>query len=177
MDKRKKVYLIIGLLILLFSIPLGVLLIRQQSNFRLGATSVNTPELVKTINLGPRSATISWTTEKPSQGMINYGLSPTNLSLIQPETAPAVNHQVSLANLLPESTYYYTIQVEDETFDNNGQPFSFSTTAAAATPSPLPSISEAGFTQAFGTNNPNYDLNQDGVVSMVDLLLFRQREK
>jgi len=193
---KNKIFLIIGVLILLIGIPAAILVLKQQTVFRLGAQTVNKPENIQIINITEKTATITWTTPKATQGVINYGVSPTNLTLVQLENSPAINHQVNLINLLPATTYFFTIKIGNQTFDNNGQPFTFTTKSAlpSSTPTPIPtsipkptispsspsspasSLTEKDFQSAIGTNNPTYDLNKDGIVNTADLLLFRQQQ-
>jgi hypothetical protein len=203
MNKRK-VVLIIGVLILVISVPVAILVLKQGAIFKLGAQTVNKAENVQVVNITEKSATITWTTQKATQGLINYGISPTNLTLVQIESSPAINHQINLINLLPATTYFFTIKIGNQTFDNNGQPFTFTTKTKATFPSPSPSpspspistptptskptttssptlsppssLTEEGFQTAIGTNNPTYDLNKDGIVNTADLLLFRQQQ-
>lgn len=179
--QKGKIFLIIGIVILALGIPIGIFLLKQKVVFKLGAQNPNRPENVQVTGITEEQATINWTTKNPIQSLISYGLSPANLSLLQPEAAPAINHQVRLVRLLPGSNYYFVIKAEEKTFDNNGQPYVF-TTLSKATPTPSPSVSPSVITEeelekAMGTNNPNYDLNKDGVVSTLDLLLFRQQSQ
>ncbi len=180
MDKRK-IFLIIGILILLISVPAAVFILRQQTIFRLGAQVQNKPESVNVSNITEQTATITWTTQKAVQSLVSYGLSPTNLTLIQPEAAPAINHQINLTGLLPGSNYFFVIKAGDKTFDNNGQPYTFTTKPKEVLPTPSPtptaSLTEEGLEAAMGTSNPVYDLNKDGIVNTLDLLLFRQQNK
>jgi len=184
MNKRK-IFLIVSVLILLISVPAAVLVLKQQTIFKLGAQTANKPEGIQVTNITERGATITWTTQKATQGLISYGISSTNLTLIQPENAPAINHQVNLTGLLPEYEYFFVIKIGDKTFDNNGKPYTFTTKTKKLTPTPSPtptpslaptvSLNEEGLEAAMGTNNPTYDLNQDGIVNSLDLLLFRQQ--
>jgi len=194
---KNKIFLIIGILILIISVPAAIIVLKQQAVFKLGAQTANKPENIQIINITEKSATITWTTSKATQGVINYGISPANLSLVQPENSPAINHQVNLTNLLPATTYFFTIKIGSQTFDNNGQPFTFTTKSAISLPtptltpiptptskqtseiSPTPSpssLTEESFQAAMGTNNPTYDLNKDGIVNTADLLLFREQQ-
>ena len=177
MNKRK-IFIIIGVLILLLGVPAAILVLKQQTVFKLGAQTVEKPENIQVADTTEQSATITWTTPKATQGIISYGLSPTNLTLVQPENAPAINHQLTIANLLPGSNYFFVIKIANKTFDNNGQPFTFTTKAREITPSPtaIPSLTEKDLQKAMETNNPAYDLNKDGIVNTLDLLLFRQQQ-
>jgi hypothetical protein len=191
---KNKIFLIIGVLILIIGIPAAIIVLKQQTVFKLGAQTYNKPENIQIVNITEKSATITWTTSKATQGVINYGISPANLTLVHPENFPAINHQVQLVNLLPATTYFFTIKIGNQTFDNNGQPFTFITKPVTIPPtptltpiptptskqtpeiSPTPPLTEEGFQEEMGTNNPTYDLNKDGIVNTADLLLFRQQQ-
>jgi hypothetical protein len=178
---KKKIFLIIGVLILIISVPLAVIFLNQKTIFKLGAQSQDRPENVQILSITEREATIAWNTQKPTQGLINYGSSPSNLTLIQAETSPVINHRVNLLGLLPGTNYFFVIKINDKTFDNNGQPFSFTTKIREVSPTPIPPkqetpLTEEGFQTMLGTNNPTYDLNKDGIVNTLDLLLFRERQ-
>lgn len=181
---KGKIFLIIGLVILLLGIPLGIIFLGSRTSFRLGATDPNKPENVRVSGITENSAAVSWTTKSAVQSLVSFGLSTDNLTLIQPETSPTASHQLELTRLLPQSNYYFVIKVGEKVFDNNGQPFSFITLAKKEIlPSPTPttkipaSLNETDLEAAMGTNNPIYDLNKDGIVNTLDLLLFRQRQK
>jgi len=183
---KGKIFLIIGILILLVSVPVAVFILKQKTGFRLGAQKSDRPENVQIKNITNQTATLTWTTSKASQGFISYGISPTNLSLIQSENAPTTNHQVNLTGLLPETNYFFVINVGEKTFDNNGQPYTFKTQpketkekplAPSPTPTVSASLSEEKLKATMGTSNPLYDLNKDGIVNTLDLLLFRQQSK
>lgn len=185
---KKKIIIIGVVLFLLLSVPIGILALKKQVNFRLGAQVANKPENVQVINITEQTATITWSTARAAQGLISYGISPTNLTLIRSETTPAINHQVTLNGLLPGTNYFFVIKIDNETFDNNGQPYSF-TTKAEKTPSPTPTpspsptptptnkLTEEGLISAMGSTNPTYDLNKDGIVNVLDLQIFRQQSK
>lgn len=171
-----KIFLIISLLILLLGVPAVIILISQETGFRLGAQNPNLPENVQTSGITFQSARIIWQTKNPSQGAINYGLSASNLTLIQPESGSGTNHQVTLERLLPNKQYFFVIKVGEETYDDHGQPYTFSTLAKSPSPTPK-ALSEEELQKAMGTNNPEYDFNSDGIVNTLDLLLLRQKVK
>lgn len=178
---KGKIFLIIGILILLLGVPAGIMVISQRTGFRLGAKSTDQPEGVQISSITEQSARITWISKNPSQGLISYGLSPTDLTLIKPETVPAINHQIDLIKLFPETKYFFVIKVADKVFDNNDQPYTFTTLEKEIIPSPTikpsPSLTEEGMQAVMGTDNPTYDLNKDGVVNAYDLLLLRQQNK
>lgn len=178
---KNKILLIIGIIILLGGIPATIFLINQSTGLSLRAKDENEPQNVRTLQITGQSATISWTTEEAVQGVISYGLSANNLTLVQPETAPAVNHQVILKRLLPGRDYFFVIKTDEETFyDQANTPFKFTTQAAQAaqaTSTPVPALTEKSLKAVMGTSNPTYDLNQDGTVNTLDLFLFREQNK
>lgn len=190
---RTKIFLIIGTIILLISVPLGILLLKQKTVFKLGAQQpLLAPENVQVTNITAQTATISWTTQKPTQSLISYGISPENLTLIQVENTPAINHYIILKNLLPNTTYFFVVKTGDKIFNNNGQPYQFTTKPQkeetflsptpiitpfiTSSPTLLPSLDEEEIKKVMGTTSALYDLNKDGIVNALDILLFHQQK-
>ena len=172
MDK-KQILLILGIAILLVGIPVAIVLVTKPMGFRLGAKSPNAAENVTATNLSAYSATISWSTANPALGGVDYGLSATSMTFYKPETESITTHTVTLDNLVAGTKYYYVVKVGDNTYNNNGDPFVFTTKSKEE--NPTPTITEKDIIDAMGTNNPTYDLNKDGVVNSLDLELFRQQ--
>lgn len=103
------------------------------------------------------SAIISWQSDDPTQGRVEYGTTATNLTMSAPETAATTTHALPLTLLVPDTQYYYLIKVGEATCDSSGQacgdscvPWSFSTTEitqqkdAVAPIAPGKSASESG---------------------------------
>ena len=128
---------------------------------------------VRITDLAQDSATLVWETQEPVLSVVFYGTNPLNLSQSQAEIVKVANHQVPLTNLLPETIYYFKIQVGDQFFDQKGTPYSFTTLASGQ----IPSITEEEIRNALGTENLKYDLNKDGVVNLLDVFLFQQKSK
>lgn len=114
------------------------------------ATGGAKPQGVRVANISANSATISWQTAEPVVGQVEYGTTPGSFLLRATETSPTTNHNVTLSPLLPETIYYFRIRVEEEIYDDNGAPYSFTTKEAVAKmPSPgvsptLPLVSPTG---------------------------------
>lgn len=89
-------------------------------------------------NVGDTSAEIYWTTQDETQGILQYGTNPTELTLIAPEVTSSKEHIQNLSLLQPASTYYFRIKVGDKEFDNGGLPWTFATKESGATASPEP---------------------------------------
>ncbi len=94
------------------------------------------PRDVVISNIDQNSARISWTTGVETQGVIEYGTSPTSLSFFAPEAQKTKNHFVDLTLLSPASTYYFQIRIGDKKYDNGGVPWSFTTKGTERSQSP-----------------------------------------
>jgi hypothetical protein len=77
------------------------------------------------------SAIVHWYTDQQTQAVILYGLSPTELTLVAPETTIENDHTVVIESLQPGTTYYFTIQIGGEVFTNGGTPWQFTTKGGA----------------------------------------------
>ncbi len=61
-------------------------------------------------NITNSSATISWTTNMPSSGLVSYGTRANNLSSQVTFSASTTSHAVQLSRLNSNTTYYYTVR-------------------------------------------------------------------
>ncbi|MCP4247430.1 MAG: S8 family serine peptidase, partial [bacterium] len=79
---------------------------------------------VQTINIEPRSATVTFDTNEPTTSQIHYGLSCGALTDTAQETGFHTAHSIDLTSLDDDTTYFYTVDTEDEagnqTVDDNG---------------------------------------------------------
>lgn len=74
------------------------------------------------------SAKITWSTGQETEGVVQYGVSPTSLnSFGQPEIQKSTSHSVELTNLAAGTTYYFQISAGGKTYDNGGVPWTFTT--------------------------------------------------
>ena len=171
MEKKKTIKIasiVVGVILSILVVIVGFNLI--QSVFTRASDSEPRDVLVteKTEN----SAKITWTTGQETEGVVQYGLSPTSLNSVgQPETQKSLSHSVTLTLLSPATTYYFQISIGGQTFDNGGVPWTFSTldrnqsantasplisptvvptTVLQATPTPL--VTQAVCTEASGTD-------------------------
>lgn len=176
---KNKTFLVIVVLVFLLGVPAAILLIKRPAIFHLGATTTSQPENIRTVQITENSAKITWTTAKANQGLVSYGLTANNLTLVHPENTPALNHQITLTRLLPGRQYFFVIKIDGESFsDNNDQPYEFTTPAKEASSTPAPIVlTEENLLKVLGTNNTTYDLNRDGIVNTLDLYLLREQGK
>ena len=89
------------------------------------------------------TAKVVWTTDQESQGVVEYGSSPTSLNLFAPENQKQKTHSVDVTLLSPSTSYYFQIRIGETKFDNGGVPWTFATKAQqnGVTGSPTPAIS------------------------------------
>ena len=78
------------------------------------------------------SAKLSWTTDQETQGVIEYGASPTSLNLFAPEPQQQKTHTVEITLLSPATSYYFQIRIGETKYDNGGVPWTFSTKIAGS---------------------------------------------
>ena len=91
-------------------------------------TKAGPQEQVKNLqikSLNPTSITITWETDKESVGFVQYGTSPNELERKAPESTGVLKHEVSIANLKPQTTYYYKIGLDGKLASDS--PYQFTT--------------------------------------------------
>ncbi len=76
------------------------------------------------------SGKVQWTTGGSTQGVVEYGTSPTSLNFFAPESEKSQDHSVDLTLLSPSTTYYFQIRIADKKYDNSGVPWTFTTKSA-----------------------------------------------
>ncbi len=100
------------------------------------------PRDVVVSNSSQNSAKITWSTGEDTQGVIEYGTTPTTLNFFAPEPAKTKNHTQDLTLLSPNTTYYFQIRIGDKKYDNGGVPWTFTTKttekSSVTEPTPIP---------------------------------------
>lgn len=101
--------------------------------------SDSAPRDVVVNNITANSATVTWTTDKETQGDVAYGLSADALNFRVPEVEQTSQHTIDLTLLSSSTPYFYAIEingkaVEDGTFTTLGS----DTDAAPIKGSPAP---------------------------------------
>lgn len=134
------------------------------------------PENAKETNLTATSVEIVFSTNKACQAEVNYGISQDGMLLQVPEAMASLNHRIRLSPLLPSTTYYYRIKVEGRVIELTR---SFLTLATQALPTKAPVVpsnfSIEDFTTYFGTANPTFDIDKNGVVNSLDWQLYQKK--
>jgi hypothetical protein len=125
---NNKIPTIIGVFVLLIGVAVGVVLIQQDTVFRLGASPDITPNDVAETNVTATSFSVSWHTDKQTVGYVNWGDSKGLGKIAREETIePAHTHQVDISNLAPGGSYYFKIISEGKEFDNANEPWAVET--------------------------------------------------
>jgi hypothetical protein len=98
------------------------------------STSLTATEIENIVvgNHSSSSVTVSWTTDGPADGCINYGITPA-LGFTKCEGEPgSETHLVVLDNLTANTTYHFEIVYGGIVEDNQGDYYSFTTTKPGA---------------------------------------------
>lgn len=98
------------------------------------------PRDVVVSNIEKNSVKLSWATGVDTQGVVEYGTSPTSLNFFAPEAAKEKDHTLDLTLLSPSTTYYFDIRIGDKKYDNGGVPWTYTTKSIdnSVTPTEIP---------------------------------------
>lgn len=99
------------------------------------------PPVVTNISvsaLTAQSATLSWMTDEPATGYVEYGMTPDYGSLTPLAEDFATEHSANLSGLSADTTYYYRIVVADAAGNSSATPGESFTTESAPVPEPKP---------------------------------------
>lgn len=164
---------VIVFVILILVIVLGVLGVNTVRTYLGGATGEMGPKegsVMAVSSEDGKSATISWTSDKESMGLVEYGTTPASLLLTTVETSATTNHQVTLTQLRGGYTYYYRIKVGEDIFENNGIPYSFKMKTVEAEATPIPTLIPTLVPTIATSCDKTTDYNKDGVVNTLDYM-------
>lgn len=173
---------IIVLVVLILVGVLSVLGVSTAKTYLSGAASGTEPKnVLGTPSADGKSATVSWASDKPSMGVVEYGTTPASLLLRAVETESTADHKVSLTPLKSGVSYYFRIRVGDDVFDNNGIPYSFKTKATTVgsesvgvTQPIAPVLVPTTTAPVAGECNRTTDYNKDGVVNSLDFIFCQK---
>jgi len=186
MKNKINVKTIVIVSVLVLVIVLGVIGINTARTFMSGAASDYEPKgVLGTSSADGKSATITWTSDKESTGVVQYGTNAASLVLTTPEeAAKTLNHRVSLTTLKANTTYFFRIVVGGETFDNEGTPFTFKTkgvdedavpTVVPTVVAPSPTVKSGDSTGSATICAKGVDYTGDGIVNSLDLLTCKRK--
>lgn len=137
-----KIPTILGVAVLLVGVVVGVLLIQQDTVFRLGASPDTTPKDVRITNVVATSFTVSWHTKKKTIGFVSWGDSQDFGKTSRSNgTLPTYSHHVDVENVVPGEEYFFVINSEGDEHDNLGSPWEITTAPNILLPRQGPIIS------------------------------------
>lgn len=102
------------------------------------------------IDIGTRSATIVWTTDEPSDSLVEYGIN-NSYGLNQNDASLVTGHRLTLTGLSPATTYHYQIASGD-TMGNASRSTDLTFTTAA-----LPAVGITSLAISLAWTSPGWD--------------------
>lgn len=172
MKNKLSIKTILIVVILLLVGVLGVLGVSTVKTYLSGASADTAPKnvLAKASEDG-KSATVTWSSDKETVGVVEYGTTPASLLLRAPESDQTTNHSVSLSPLKSGTNYYFRIRVGDEVYDNDGIPYSFKSKSVVVTPTLVPTVALVPTSASnSSTCDKNTDYNGDGSINSLDYM-------
>jgi hypothetical protein len=111
---------------------------------------------VSASNVGPAAATISWTTNEPADGQVEFVEPCPSSGCTTPRAASlTTGHSIQVSNLSPEATYRYRVRSTDASANAAlSDEYSFDTTAPPPPPS-TSALSSWGFSSQAVTDDVN----------------------
>ena len=113
---KKRLFIILGFLFLLFSLPIAILLVQRQQRYTGRAAYANEPpKSVHVTNVYSKGFTLSWVTNTETTGKIKMCGNDINCGTSQPfqdirgETSATKTHYVNVTVTNPSVSYYFRI--------------------------------------------------------------------
>ena len=108
MCKTAKIPTILGIVLLLAGVSIGVLFVQRENIFNLSAAPSETPKEVRITNITDRGFSVSWLTDKPTNGFISYGKNKSVGTIINQDSVQGQSsyiHHVTADNLEANTSY------------------------------------------------------------------------
>jgi phosphodiesterase/alkaline phosphatase D-like protein len=93
-----------------------------------------------TANPGTTTAVITWTTDENSTSRVDYGTSPSSLTLNASSATLVTSHSISLSGLTVATVYYYRVTSVDSSGNSTTSPVTTSAPATFTTINPNPPV-------------------------------------
>lgn len=143
MKRNIRIPTFLGLAVVFLGIVGGVFLLRSRTGFFSKAESEITPKQVRITNIAENSFSVSWVTDKKTQGHLLYGESKDFLTIanddrdqLSGEKGSFYTHHVTVRGLKPNTDYFFKIVSDGENFDNNGSFYQVKTGPSLSNPPP-----------------------------------------
>lgn len=127
--RKKSIPTFIGLFVLIFGLAAGLVLLRGQQLFKLGAAGDFAPQDVRIANVSDNAFTVSWTTAKESFSFIKWGETSGSIDkkVDGATKVPSFVHSVSISGATPSTPYFFKINSGGVDYDNNKIPWQVKT--------------------------------------------------
>src|SRR5258708_2485193 len=123
---KSKIQTILGVLLLIFAIGEVLFAINKIQTLKSGAEGSFAPQDLKITNIKDTSFTVSWLTDTPTIGFVEYSKDQ-GQTWQTPPTNNGLTHFINVQNLTPNSSYSFRINSGGQFFDNAGLPWSTQT--------------------------------------------------
>lgn len=141
---RMRIPTMLGMVLLILGLGSTTFVLQNRTSFEGQASEDKRPQNIRITNLTDSSVTISYQTSKPLLGSISYGATESFGSRVLDERdyesgSPQqfLLHYLSLSNLQPDTTYYFSILSGESIFLDNNKPFTFRTAPKLTDAPPL----------------------------------------
>lgn len=141
---KKQIPTILALLILFVGAGAGVFLVGRGADFLPRAGPEESPKNLRITNVSERSFSVSWQTDAPVSGFIQYGPTPSlgstmtdDRDQLSGQTGQFRTHHVTVKGLTPGTQYYFTVGSGSRSmYDNNGSAYTVTTSTATSAVDP-----------------------------------------
>lgn len=130
MIKKSTIPTILGIIVLLAGTFLGVFYLNMTQIFRIGASPETSPKDVRVSNIADNTITISWTTGGLTSDFLTWGETQNSTPNVVKEdisNSKYFTHSITVNGLAASTSYFYKINSNGTTYDNNGIPWQFTT--------------------------------------------------
>jgi hypothetical protein len=129
---NRRIPTLLALLFLILSLVLTSFFINRTFQLTGFASPDSKPENIKITNITDTSVTITYTTAKAVLGSIAYGKNTPEQIVTDDRDKEEpkktyFTHHITIRNLAPETSYFFSIISDGETYLDDGKPFRFST--------------------------------------------------
>lgn len=108
MYKTAKIPTLLGLVLLVAGVSIGVFFVQRENIFNLTAASAEAPKEVRITNITDRGFSVSWLTDKPTNGFVSYGKNKSVGTVVNQDSVQGQSsyiHHVTVDNLTAGTTY------------------------------------------------------------------------
>jgi len=144
---NKRIPTLLGLVLLVVGIGITTFLAQNKTTLVGIAGPSETPTDIRITNITDSSFTVSYTTSDSVLGSINFGKSNELNEIALDDRDQNTNlpnpykvHSITVKNLSPSSTYFFSIKSGSQTFLNNSSPFSVTTAPAIEGQPPIEKV-------------------------------------